>query len=337
MLITPLDKWIQKKTGISPLVPDALREYQLCKLRENIGYAKTHGRFYREHLRNFGDVETFSDFEKLPLTTPGDILQSPHDFLCVPLDDISRIVTLSTSGTGGRAKRLFFTSEDQELTIDFFHNGMSTFTQPGDKVLIFMPGKSPGGVCDLLKRGLYRLGAASRIYGAISDYEDAKCALMEFCPDVLAGMPKQIHRLAKETSGELCLKSVLLASDYISPSFICAVEAAWSCEVFTHYGMTETGLGGAVSCMAHAGYHMREADLYFEIIDPATGQRLPDGEHGEIVFTTLSRKGMPLIRYRTGDHSRIFAEQCVCGSHIRRFDQIADRGMEKGGANAKFV
>ena len=96
-----------------------------------------------------------------------------------------------------------------------------------------------------------------------------------------------------------------------------------------HYGMTETGLGGAVSCSSHAGYHIREADLYFEIIDPETGQRQPDGKRGEIVFTTLNRRGMPLIRYRSGDISQILVQKCPCGSIIRRFGNIEDRGCGK--------
>jgi len=273
-------------------------------------------------------MESFADFEKLPFTTPDDISQNPHDFLCVPLDNISRIVTLNTSGTTGKSKRVFFTPEDQELTIDFFHHGMSTFTAPGDRVMIFMPGKAPGGVCALLTRGLDRLGTVSQVYGAISDYDEAARVLLDFCPDVIVGIPSQMHRLAVDICG-FRLKSVLLASDYIAPATVSAIENAWGCEVFKHYGLTESGLGGAVSCDAHAGYHMREADLYFEIIDPVTGLNLPDGEYGEIVFTTLNRRGMPLIRYRTGDMSRILAEPCPCGSTIRRFDHIADRGIEK--------
>jgi phenylacetate-CoA ligase len=91
------------------------------------------------------------------------------------------------------------------------------------------------------------------------------------------------------------------------------------------YGMTEMVFGGAVQCEARSGYHMREADLYFEIVDPVRGHSVPDGEIGEIVFTTLTRIGMPLIRYRTGDLSRFIPEPCPCGSSLRRLDKIAGR------------
>ena len=311
------------------LSPEALREYQLLKLRETFDYVKKRGRFYRGYFSAFDSIESFDAFQKLPFTTPADISRSPNDFLCVPPDEISRIVTLSTSGTTGNSKRIFFTSEDQELTIDFFHHGMSTLASPRDRVLISMPGRSPGGVCDLLARGLDRLGAVSRVFGPAADQKDMERELFDFCPDVIVGTPLVIYQLASNTAGIFHLKSVLLASDYIPRDYIPAIESAWKCKVFSHYGMTETGLGGAVSCGVNAGYHMREADLYFEVIDPITGRNQADGEYGEIVFSTLNRRGMPLLRYRTGDSSRMLVERCPCGSCIRRFDHIADRGMAK--------
>jgi phenylacetate-CoA ligase len=89
--------------------------------------------------------------------------------------------------------------------------------------------------------------------------------------------------------------------------------------------MTEMGLGGGVDCAAGRGYHLREADLYFEIIDPDTGAVQPDGEYGEVVFTTLTRRGMPLIRYRTGDVSRFIPSQCPCGTLLKSLERITHR------------
>ena len=96
----------------------------------------------------------------------------------------------------------------------------------------------------------------------------------------------------------------------------------YNCKVFNHYGMTEMGYGGGVQCEALRGYHMREVDLYFEIIDPVTGNILLDGEYGEIVFTTLTRRAMPLIRYRTGDISRFIKEKCPCGSFLKSMELL---------------
>jgi phenylacetate-coenzyme A ligase PaaK-like adenylate-forming protein len=89
--------------------------------------------------------------------------------------------------------------------------------------------------------------------------------------------------------------------------------------------MTEMGLGGGVFCTAQYGYHLREADLYFEIIDPIAGCVLPDGEEGEVVFTTLTRQAMPLIRYRTGDISRFLVEKCPCGTNLKTLEKIKRR------------
>ena len=85
------------------------------------------------------------------------------------------------------------------------------------------------------------------------------------------------------------------------------------------------GLGGGVECEAHLGYHLREADLYFEIIDPNTGRLVPAGEYGEVVFSTLTRRGMPLIRYRLGDRCRFLPGRCPCGSGLRLMERVSGR------------
>ena len=85
------------------------------------------------------------------------------------------------------------------------------------------------------------------------------------------------------------------------------------------------GLGGGVECAAHAGLHLREADLLFEVVDPLTGAPLPVGSEGEIVFTTLTREAMPLIRYRTGDSGSFIAEPCPCGSALRLLATVRER------------
>jgi phenylacetate-CoA ligase len=118
---------------------------------------------------------------------------------------------------------------------------------------------------------------------------------------------------------------VLLTADYIPSAIVDAIESAWNCKVYCHYGMTEMGWGGGVECDARDGYHLREADLFIEIVDPETGRLLPDGERGEIVVTTLTRVGMPLIRYRTGDISRFHTSPCACGTVLKRLNRITGR------------
>jgi phenylacetate-coenzyme A ligase PaaK-like adenylate-forming protein len=95
--------------------------------------------------------------------------------------------------------------------------------------------------------------------------------------------------------------------------------------VFNHYGMTEMGYGGGVECEALNGYHLREGDLYFEIIDPDSGSPIEDGKYGEIVFTSLNRIAMPLIRYRTGDIGAFSTDLCPCGTFLRTLKKVAGR------------
>jgi phenylacetate-coenzyme A ligase PaaK-like adenylate-forming protein len=131
----------------------------------------------------------------------------------------------------------------------------------------------------------------------------------------IVGIPSQVLALArmqsvKDTGQGPAIRNVLLSADYVPKAASGYLTQAWGCRVFGHYGMTETGLGGGVECAALDGYHLREAALYYEIVDPETGQNVPDGIFGEVVFTTLTRKGMPLVRYRTGDLS-VFLQKSV--------------------------
>lgn len=332
MKTTPLEKWIAEKIGISAR-PEVmlLQKYQLQKLRETLVQVKSNSRFYERHLSGIDPtkITSMQDVSTLPLTNPSDIADNPHDFLCVSPRDIGRIVTMSTSGTTGRPKRLFFTLEDQKLTIDFFHHGMTTLVDHSDKVIIFMPGGTEGSVGDLLKKGLAQFGCESIVYGPIKDYGHALKTLIDAKITCIVGIPSQVLALSRFEPGietkKLMLKSVLLSADYVPLSTVSALEQTWGVLVYGHYGMTEMGLGGGVECAARNGYHLREADLLFEVIDPVSGNPVPDGSYGEVVFTTLTRVGMPLIRYRTGDAARFLTEPCPCGTVLRRLDRVTGR------------
>jgi phenylacetate-coenzyme A ligase PaaK-like adenylate-forming protein len=116
-----------------------------------------------------------------------------------------------------------------------------------------------------------------------------------------------------------------LSTDYVPRAISKTLEEVWGCRVFNHYGMTEMGLGGGVECEALDGYHLREADLYFEVVNHETGEACSDGALGEVVFTTLTRRGMPLIRYKTGDIARIIPQPCPCGSALQRMERVLGR------------
>ena len=332
---TPLEAWIQRKISKArensvPLTRSCLEAYQLQKIRENLLYVSENSPFYRSLLSDAktDSVQCFEDMAQLPFTTSDDLKNHPFRFLCVSQSIIERCVTLQSSGTTGPAKRLFFTREDLEHTLDFFHHGMSTLVQPGDRVMILLPGGDrPDSVSDLLSRALASMAVQSLAPGP--DSETTTDAIVRQGITCLVGTPIQVLALARSGHGENCLnnriKSVLLTADYIPVATANAIECVWNCKVYRHYGMTEMGWGGGVECEARDGYHLREADLFIEIVDPKTGKSLPDGESGEIVVTTLTRSGIPLIRYRTGDISRFHTSPCSCGTVLKRLDQIAAR------------
>ena len=331
---TPLESWIAAKIGAGAerLTRRELEDFQLQKLRESIRWACAQSPFYAKHLAGHSESELASldDLQRLPFTDADDIRREGLQFLCVSQGDINRVVTLESSGTSGEPKRVYFTAGDQELTIDFFKVGMSTLVRPGQKVLIALPGERPGSVGDLLAKALERLPADPVPCGFIHDPAAVLRLIARARIDCVVGLPVQILSLVRfaEDMRDAPIhrpSRVLLCSDHVPDSIVNAIKQAWRCEVFEHYGMTEMGLGGGVDCEAHCGYHLREADLLFEIVDPRTGERVGEGEEGEIVFTTLTRRGMPLIRYRTGDISRFIPEACPCGTTLQRLDRIRAR------------
>ncbi|MBN1286585.1 MAG: phenylacetate--CoA ligase family protein [Anaerolineae bacterium] len=330
-LLTPLEPWIARKIGgaDAPLTRSRLEAYQVERICDTLRRCQR-SPFYRAHLAGLpGEISGLDELRAFPFTTAEDIRREALRFLCVSQSDIHRVVTLDTSGTTGPPKRLYFTRADQELTIDFFRVGMSTFTDPGDRVLILLPCERPGSVGDLLAVALARLGAEGIRYGVVRDAAEALRVLRRERANGVVGIPVQVLALVRsEPPGgfpALQLKSVLLTTDHVPQAIVRAVERAWGCVVYNHYGMTEMGLGGGVECAARRGYHLREADLYVEIIDPATGAPAAEGEAGEVVFTTLTREGMPLVRYRTGDISRFIPGACPCGTVLKTLERVRYR------------
>lgn len=332
---TPLENWIRAKVcapgDARPLTRPLLEAYQLRKIQETLAAARSRSPFYRRHLAGLDDfpVKKLHDLAGIPFTTAEDIRQSPLRFLAVSQDAIRRIVTLQTSATTGAPKRIFFTADDLEDTIDFFHRGMSTLVKPGQRVLILLPGDRPDAVGDLLCRALARMQTKGIAHGPVVDPERTLKIMAAEKVDCLVGIPTQVLTLARwrdpANRPAIRIKSVLLTTDYVPAAVVKAIEAAWNCRVFSHYGMTEMGWGGGVECRARQGHHLREADLYCEIVDPESGRPLPEGASGEVVFTTLNRRGMPLVRYRTGDVARFLPDACPCGTVLKRLGPVCRR------------
>ena len=314
-----------------PLERSELERWQLTQLREVVAWVRERSPFYRElyqHVPADGP-QSLDDLGHLPFVQEEDLRKRGLDLVCVSQGDIARIVTVPTSGTSGVAKRLWFTQDDLELTIDHFRHGMRALVKRGERVLVLMPGTTPGSVGDLLKTALARDGVEVDVHGFVDDCARAARHIRDFEADCLVGVPGQIMRLARSRAGRALpsgrVKAVLFSGDYVAAPLRAAVERSWGCSVFEHYGSTETGLGGAVQCRAFAGLHIREADLLFEVVDSGTGRVLPLGQSGELVVTTLTRRGMPLIRYRTGDSGRLLPSPCACGSVLRCLDRVQGR------------
>ncbi|MFH0821203.1 MAG: AMP-binding protein [Pseudomonadota bacterium] len=334
---TPLEDWISGKIGLpsgSDLSREALGRYQLERLRTIIDYVVEKSPFYRERLGGAAgrDLRDLNDISSLPMTTADDLRRNGPLFLCVSQTEVERVVTLQGPGTDDAPRRVYFTADDLELTVDFFSRGMTTLVSPGQRVLILMPGKTPGSVGDLLQKGLSRAGIRGIVHGLVSDPAETIREIVDKNIDCLVGIPTQVLALARHNLAAQIpagrISSVLLSADYVPSSLVRELRRAWGCRVFGHYGTTEMGLGGGVECEAFDGYHLREADLYFEIVDPDNGRPLPDGESGEIAFTTLTRRAMPLVRYRTGDLSRIRTEPCPCGTVLRRLAKVRGKVHE---------
>ena len=203
---------------------------------------------------------------------------------------------------------------------------MSTFVGPGDRVLILLPGNRPGSIGDLLVRALRRQDATGVLHGPVKDVRSTLDVMTHTKMDALVGIPSQVLALARHWPAAAdAPRNVLLSTDYVPEAVVRELRHSWGCQVFTHYGMTEMGYGGGVECHAHFGYHLREADLFLEVIDPATGTPVENGKPGEVTFTTLTRVGMPLIRYRTGDISRFIPENCPCGTILKSLEKVKGR------------
>ncbi|MBN2832896.1 MAG: phenylacetate--CoA ligase family protein [Campylobacterales bacterium] len=330
---TPLENWIAKRTHLSTKSQEALRAYQLEKLTHTLAHAKDKSRFYKERLKetDLDTISSLSDFEQVPFTTPLDIRRNAHDFLCVSAHEIERIVTLNTSGTTGDEKRIFFTHEDLEETIDFFHYGMNCLVEKGDKVMVLLPGPSYGSIGDLLKKALSRSNIECVVHGVLQDVEKTAQCIEEHHISCIVGIPMQVRYLSlmKPELFNTHIQKVLLSTDYVPDVLVKTLSRNGTCKVFNHYGMTEMGYGGGVECECLNGYHLRENHLYFEIIDPKTGERVSDGEYGEVVFTTLNRQAMPLIRYKTGDMARFVSQPCGCGTFLRTMEKVRGRMENK--------
>lgn len=292
------------RTSRFAAVPDAER---LRLLNAQLAYAARRSPYYREALGGLAPLDSLSGLARLPFLTAETLRAQGRRLVCVPGSEVARIVSLSTSGSTGEAKRLYFTRGDLERTVAFFAEGMGWMTAPGDRVGVLMPCAAPDGIGDLLCRGLRRLGAEPLALGTGRDLLEVGKVLREAGAAVLVGFPRQIRLLAL-LCPDLRPRAVLLSADYVPATLPAMLWDRWGCAVTEHFGMTETGYGCAVEHPCAPGMVLRADELLAEIVEAGGGAPCLPGQPGELVLTTLRREAMPLIRYRTGDLAVMDAE-----------------------------
>ncbi|HHV42656.1 MAG TPA: phenylacetate--CoA ligase family protein, partial [Clostridiaceae bacterium] len=238
---TPLEPWVYGKISgqagmAGQLTRSMIESYQLQKLKTTIAFAAERSPFYRRRLGSLDaeKISSLKDLHGVPFTTPGDIATNPMQLLCVSQSRINRVVTLDSSGTTGLPKRVFFTAADQELTRDFFRCGMSTLVQPGDRVLILLPGKITGSVGHLLAEGLRRMDVLAIPHGIVQDTRTTLEIMEREKVNSLVGIPAQVLALARyEPPGQktqrLSIKNLLLSTDHVPLAVINAIEKSWGC------------------------------------------------------------------------------------------------------------
>lgn len=316
-MISPVNAWVKTKTGLhGNLTASRLELWQKKKLKDVIEYAEHNTRFYREK------IDPAMALADLPFTLPSDIANDPYAFLAIPQNRVVRVTTLANSGTTILKKRIFFSKSDLERTKEFFSTGMSTMVCKGERVQILISNRTENSLGTLLKQSLEQINISAEIAGVIRSVKEAIEVSRD--ADCLVGMPAELLYMS-HIAPSLRPRSVLLAADTAPEAVIKRIRENWKCDVFTHYGHSEFGYGLAVDCTEQNGLHLRDADNIFEIINVKNQKPALPGETGEIVITTLSNEAMPLIRYKTGNISRLLTKPCKCGSQLHRLGNIEGR------------
>lgn len=317
---TNLENWIETTEGLPRLTREGLDELQLRRLNETLARLKARGGFYKDYPEK---LESLSDLRKLPFTTAQMLSAHPGKFLLTSQSEVSRVISGATSGTTGPAKRVFYTAKDTEHTVGFFAAGISEMLSPGEKCLIAFPFTGPFGLGDLIAQAVERLGAVPVKAGFGGVWGELTGLVRETQPETYIGFPVTLLSLARMYGENFPIKRALVSGDACPKGVMAELETALGSKLYPHYGSRECGLGGAVTCQAFEGMHLRENHIIPEIID-AQGNVFPDGAYGELVITTIGSDAMPLIRYRTGDFTRILPK-CPCGGVTRRIDMVSRR------------
>src|ERR1035437_3231592 len=318
--------------GYTPLVE--LRALQLQRVQAVVARAWDHVELFRARMDERGlvpdDIRILDDIAKLPFTVKSDLRDTyPFGLFASPMKDVVRLHV--SSGTTGKPIVVAYTREDVDVwTSVMVHDLAGCGLHRGDIIQVaYGYGLFTGGLG--AHYGAEGLGAT--VVPASGGNADRQIMLMkDFGVTAISCTPTYFLHLidrAAELGVEmknLPLRAGVFGAEPWTESMRNHIESKSGIEAFDIYGLSEIiGPGVACECRRHQGLHIFEDHFYPEIVDPESGEPLPDGTEGELVLTTLSKHAMPMIRYRTRDITMLLPGKCECGRTLRRIGRIGRR------------
>ncbi len=313
-------RYYQKEAETMPL--DSLRKLQSEKLVKQVKHVYENVPYYRALMDKKGvkpqDIRGIDDLYKLPFITKSDLRETyPYGMLAVPLRDCVRIQ--STSGTTGKRVIAYYTQEDIELWEDCCARAI--VAAGGDKEdvvqVCYGYGLFTGGPG--LNGGSHKVGSLTLPMSSgnterqIQFMMDLKSTILCCTPSYAAFIGESLKEKGYKPEDN-CLKAGIFGAEPWTEEMRRDIEKSLGIKAYDIYGLTETsGPGVAFECEEQNGMHINEDHFIAEIIDPDTGEVLPEGEKGELVFTSLDKKAFPLLRYRTRDICVLSRKPCSCG------------------------
>lgn len=313
--------------------PD-IEALQLERLKQLMEYCDKNSPFYNKKLKEAGvsadKIKTLSDIQYLPFTTKDDIRDNyPFGLFAVPMRDIVRIH--ASSGTTGKPTVVGYTKGDLDTWSDLVARLVVAAGATRDDIaqILFGYGLFTGALG--LHYGLERIGAAV-IPSSSGNTEKQIMLMKDFGTTTIISTPSYAMYIAEKMQemgidkSQLKLRLGLFGSEGCSIEMRSKIENALGLFATDNYGMSELmGPGVAGECVKRCGMHVAEDHFIPEIVDAKTLEPVPHGESGELVITTLTKRGIPLIRYRTKDISRLYYDQCECGRTHVRMEKIMGR------------
>lgn len=323
--------WDASVEALSRSELDAL---QLERLKQTVQHASL-SPFYKKKLGDvsgyISSLQNVSDIRKLPFTTKADLRNEyPYGFLSVSKDELVRLHV--SSGTTGQATAIFYTRADLETWADLLARCMyMAGARPGDTFQNLTGyGLFTGGLG--FHYGAERLGMLTIPAGAgnskrqIQLMKDFSTSVIHIIPSYALLLMPIMTEMGIDPRRDLSLRIAFVGAEPYSEEVRRRIEDFYGIRVFNSYGLSElNGPGVAFECPEQTGMHVWEDAYLVEIIDPRTLEPVPDGVYGELVLTSIKREGMPIIRYRTKDLTRIIPGDCPCGRVHRRVDRMQGR------------